>query len=122
MLRSLGGSKFGIKFFGQSAFFSCGQWLKTAVLHGIIFVNMDIKAPLIVFCVVMGRSFSSICSSIAPFLLSYDTFGGLLGVSLVGMLPLCLSFGPTRVMHPPSLLLSMLLRLLAHPSFSSISG
>ena len=96
--------------------------LTTVVLRGIIFVNMDFRAPLIVFCVVMGRSLSPIYSSIAPFLLNYGTFCGVLGVSLVGMLHLCLSSGPTWAMFPPSLLLSMLLRLMAHFSGSGISS
>ena len=83
---------------------------------------MDFKAPLIVFCVVMVRSLSPICSSIAPFLLSYGTFGGVLGVALVSMLLLCLSSRPAWGVLSPSLLLSMLLGLLAHRSFSSIYG
>ena len=83
---------------------------------------MDFRAPLIVFCVVMERSLSPICSSIAPILLRYGTFGGALGVALVGMLPLCLSFGLAWVVLPPSLLLSMLLGLLAHLSCFGISG
>ena len=83
---------------------------------------MDFGAPLIVFCVVMGRSLSPTFSSFVPFLLSYGTFGGVLGVSLVGMLPLFLSFGPAWAMLSPSLLLSMLLGLLAHRSCFGISG
>lgn len=56
------------------------------------------------------------------FLLSYDAFGGVLGVALVGMLPLFLSSRPTWVVLPLSLLLSMLLGLLAHRSFFGISS
>ena len=65
---------------------------------------------------------SPICSSIAPILLRYGTFGVALGVALVSMLPLCLSFGPAWVLLPPSLLFSMLLGLLAHLSCFGISG
>ena len=83
---------------------------------------MAFRAPLIVFCVVMGRSLSPIFSSIAPILFSYGTFGGVLGVALVGMLPLCLSSGLAWAVPPPILLLSMLLGLLAHHSFFGISG
>ena len=83
---------------------------------------MDFRAPLIVFCVVMGRRPSPIYSSIAYFLLSYGTFGGVLGVACLGMLPLYLSFGPTWAVLHPSLLLSMLPRLLAHHSLSGICG
>ena len=83
---------------------------------------MDFRAPRIVFCVIMGRSLSPICSSIAPILFSYGTFGGVLGVVLVGMLPLFLSSGPAWVVPPLSLLLSILLGLLAHHSCFGISS
>ena len=96
--------------------------LTTIVLHGIIFINVNFRAPLIVFCVVMGRSLSPICFSIAPILFNYGTFGGVLGVALVGMLHLCLSSGPTWAVPTPSLPLYMLLGLLAHHSCYGISG
>ena len=83
---------------------------------------MAFRASLIVFCVVMGRSLSPIYSFIAPILFTYGTFGGVLGVALVGMLHLCLSFGPAWVVPPPSLPLYMLLGLLAHHSCFGISG
>ena len=83
---------------------------------------MDFKAPLIVPYVIMGRSLSLICSSIASFLLSYGTFGGELGVAPIGMLPLCLSSRSAWAVLLPSLLLSMFLGLLAHHSFFGISG
>ena len=83
---------------------------------------MDFRALHFVFRVVMGRSMSPTYSSFVPFLLSYGTFGGVLGVVLVGMLPLCLSFGPAWVVLPARLLLSMLHGLLAHHLFFSIYG
>ena len=63
-----------------------------------------------------------ICSSISSFLFNYGTLGGLLGVALVRMFPLYLSFGSTWAVLHPSLLLSMLPRLLAHHSLSGICG
>lgn len=70
----------------------------------------------------MGRSLSPIYSSMAPILFNYGTFGGVLGVALVCMLPLCLSSGLTWEMLPPSLLLSMLLGLPVLRSCFGISG
>ena len=83
---------------------------------------MEFRSTLILFFVLMGRSLSPIYFSIAPILFSYGTFGGVLGVALVGMLPLCLSSGPAWEVPPPSLLLSMLLGFLAHHSCFGISS
>ena len=83
---------------------------------------MDFRAPLIMFFVVMGRILSPIFSSIAPFLLNYDTFGGVFGVALVGMLPPCLSFGITWGVPPPRHHLFKMLGLMTALLFFGISS
>lgn len=95
--------KNGIHFLGPNVISSCGWWLITNLLHGVIFINMGSKAHLFMFYVVMESILYLISSSIVPFLPSYEIFGGVLGVSIVNMLSPCPSFGISWGVPPPRL-------------------